>query len=150
LLHALFKQPELHSTQQTRLINRLFMAALCNRTGHYIFALWFLSFFFFLFSFLHRLISAVGDWMSTIPYFYIWCGLSADLESRSEMCCTRLAENARCKKSPSGHHRITLSGYIFATKARIDNRKKNLLSNNISSTCPPQYGELWGTNRLFV
>jgi len=29
-----------------------------------------------------------------------------------------------------------LTGYIFATKARIDNRKKNLLSSNISSTCP--------------
>ena len=40
-----------------------------------------------------------------------------------------------CKKSPSGHHRTTLSGYIFATEARIDNRKKNLLSSNISSTC---------------
>jgi len=32
----------------------------------------------------------------------------------------RLAENTGCKKSPSGHHRTTLSGYIFATKARID------------------------------
>ena len=50
---------------------------------------------------------------------------------------------ARCKcrtqksrqKSPSGHHRTTLSGYIFATKACIDNRKKNLLSSNIFSTC---------------
>jgi len=40
------------------------------------------------------------------------------------------------QKSPSGHHRTTLSGYIFATKARIDNRKKNLLSSNISCTCP--------------
>jgi len=60
------------------------MAALRSRCGHYIFALWFLlssslwppygigqaiiffavvSFFFFLFP---RLISAVGDWMSTI------------------------------------------------------------------------------------
>jgi len=38
------------------------------------------------------------------------------------------------KKSPSGHHHTTLSGYISATKARIDNRKKNLLSSNISST----------------
>jgi len=28
------------------------------------------------------------------------------------------------KMSPSAHHRTTLSGYIFATKARIDNRKK--------------------------
>ena len=51
---------------------------------------------------------------------------------------------ARCKcriqksrqKSPSGHHHTTLSGYIFATKARIDNRKKNLLSSDMSSTCP--------------
>jgi len=38
-------------------------------------------------------------------------------------------------KSPSAHRRTTLSGYIFATKARIDNRKKNLLSSNISSRC---------------
>jgi len=30
----------------------------------------------------------------------------------------------------------TLSGYIFATKACIDNRKKNLSSSNISPTCP--------------
>ena len=28
------------------------------------------------------------------------------------------------QKSPSEHHRTTSSGYIFATKARIDNRKK--------------------------
>ena len=28
------------------------------------------------------------------------------------------------KNSPSVHHRTTLSGYVFATKARIDNRKK--------------------------
>jgi len=39
------------------------------------------------------------------------------------------------KKSPSGHHRAALLGYIFATKAHIDNRKKNLLSSNIFSTC---------------
>ena len=34
------------------------------------------------------------------------------------------------------HHRTTSSGYIFATKERIDNCQKNLLSSNISSTCP--------------
>jgi len=34
-----------------------------------------------------------------------------------------------------GHHPTTLSGYIFATKACIDNRKKNLISNNIAFTC---------------
>ena len=67
-------------------------------------------------------------------------GPSANLECRSEMCCTQLAANTGRKKirqkSPSGHHRTTLSGYIFANKACIDNRKKNLLSSNISSTCP--------------
>ena len=68
------------------------------------------------------------------------CGLSANLECRSDTCCTRLAENTGRKNrqklaiwAPS--HNI-LSDYIFATKARIDNRKKNLLSSNISSTCP--------------
>jgi len=55
------------------------------------------------------------------------------------MCCTRLAGNAGPKKiaknSPFGHHRTTLSGYIFATKAHIDNRK-NLLNSNVSPACP--------------
>jgi len=40
-----------------------FVAALCNRTGHYIVALWFLCFLFLSFP---GLISAVADWMSTI------------------------------------------------------------------------------------
>jgi len=65
--------------------------------------------------------------------------LSSCSTCRSEMYYTRHAGNAgrkkSPKKSPSGHHRTTLSGYILATKARIDNRK-NLLSMNISSTCP--------------
>jgi len=39
------------------------------------------------------------------------------------------------QNSPSGHHRTTLTGYIFATKACIDNRKK-MLNSNMSSTCP--------------
>jgi len=40
----------------------------------------------------------------------------------------QLAGNTGCKndakKSPSAHHRTTLSGYILATKACIDNQKK--------------------------
>jgi len=54
------------------------------------------------------------------------------------MCCTRLAEIQDAKlrqKSPSTHYRTILSGYIFATTAFIDNRKK-LLNGNISSICP--------------
>jgi len=39
------------------------------------------------------------------------------------------------KNSPSEHHRTTLSGsgYIFATKTHIENRK-NLLNSNVSLT----------------
>jgi len=44
-------------------------------------------------------------------------GPSANLECRSEKFCMQLAEP---KKSPSGHHRATLCGYILATKACID------------------------------
>ena len=32
-------------------------------------------------------------------YFHTWCGLSANLEIRSEMCCMRIAENTGRKKS---------------------------------------------------
>jgi len=57
------------------------------------------------------------------------------------MCCTQLAESTGCKKSPKNPHLapshifVELSGCIFATKACIDNRKKNLLNSNTSSTC---------------
>jgi len=61
----------------------------------------------------------------------------------------RLAENTGCKKvakkSPSGHHRTTLSGYIFATKARIDNQKK-LVKQQYVLQMSPQYGELRPNN----
>jgi len=78
----------------------------------------------------------------------------------SEMHCTLLAENTGRKKSPFWHHRTNLSGYIFETKAGIDNRKKNLLNSSTSSTCPHNmvnFGLLtaeicwrvWGTSSNF-
>ena len=66
-----------------------------------------------------------------------WCGLSANSECMSEMCCTRPAEIQDAKlrqKSPSARHCTILSGYIFATMACIDNRKK-VLNGNISCIC---------------
>ena len=72
--------------------NYIFMAALWNRAGHYIFAVWFLlssSFFFFFFFLDYSQRSQIG----CLPYFHTWCGLSANLRCRSETCCTRLAEN---------------------------------------------------------
>ena len=111
------------------------MTALCNRAGHFIFALWFsvyLSFFLVLFS----SPDLSGRRLDVYHISIHGVAYSANLECRSEMCCTRLAGNTGRKKSPFWHHPTTLSGYIFRTKARIDNRKKDLLNSNASSTCP--------------
>ena len=71
------------------------------------------------------------------PNFNRRCGLSANLGCRSETCCTRLAENTGCKKSLKIRHLGTLDNFgQLATKARINNRKKNLLNSNIFPTCP--------------
>ena len=48
------------------------MTYLCNRAGHYIFALRFVSFFFFFRFFFPRLMSAAADWMSTILPHMVW------------------------------------------------------------------------------
>jgi len=130
------------------------MVALCNRADHYIFIL-FRSFFFFFSS-----PNLSGRRLDVYHTYGTWCGLSANLECRSEMHCTRLAANTGRQKSPSRHHRTTLSGHIFATKACIDNQEKNLLSTNTSSTCPDNmvnFGPLtaeigsgvWGTPTNF-
>ena len=63
----------------------------------------------------------------------------------SEICCTWLTGNTECKKSRSAHHRINLSGYIFATKARIDSQKK-LVKQQYLLHMSSQYGELRPTN----
>ena len=69
------------------------------------------------------------------------------------------AENTGGKNSPSAHHRTTLSGYIFATQARIDIRKK-IVKQQYLVHMSLQYGELrplaaelrwrvWGTPANF-
>jgi len=56
------------------------------------------------------------------------------------MCCKWLAENTGRKKSPKIRHLGTIAQLCWAvslqTEARIDNRNKNLLNSNTSSTCP--------------
>jgi len=91
---------------------------------------------FFFFLFFPRLISAIADWMSTILLHIVWpfVRISDAGLKRAARGSLKIQDAKRRQKSPSGHHRTNLSGYIFATKARIDNRKK-LLSSNISSTC---------------
>jgi len=50
----------------------IIMAALWNRAGHYIFALWFLLPSIYLLSYFPRLIWAVADWMSAILPHMVW------------------------------------------------------------------------------
>jgi len=64
----------------------LIMAALW--AGHYILRLCFLLFFLAYFQ-----QSQIG----CLWYFHTWCGLSANLECRSEMCCMQIAEYTGCK-----------------------------------------------------
>jgi len=59
--------------------------------------------------------------------------------------CIKYRTQKSRQKSPSGHHCTNLSGYIFATKARIDNRKK-LLSRNMSSTWSHNMANFGPTN----
>ena len=90
--------------------------------------------------------------------------LSANLECMSEMCCTRLAGNAGCKKSSKNLHLGTIAQLCQAISWQLRHvstiGKKNLLNSNISSTCPhnmvnfgPLMAEIcwrvWGTPANF-
>ena len=99
------------------------MVDLCNRADHYIFALWFLSFFLFFFP---RLISAIAEWMSAIIAHMVWpwCEFKMQVGNVLHAARWKYRTQKSRQKSPSGNHRTTLSGYIFATKARINNPKK--------------------------
>ena len=84
------------------------MAALCNRTDHYIFALWFLSSSsFYLFS--SPNLSGHRLDVYHRAYFYKWRDPSANLECRSEMYCTRLAANTGRKKVAKNRHLGTIA-----------------------------------------
>jgi len=95
------------------------MAALWNRAGHYILQLRFLS------SFFPRIISAVGDWMTSTHNVVL-----VQIQNTCMKCAAHgllNIQNAKITpKSSSVHHRTTMSGYIFTIKARIDNRKKTV------------------------
>ena len=132
------------------------MVALCNMADHYIFALWFLSFLFF-----PCLISAVGDWMSTILPHMVWpyCEFKMQVWNLPHFTCWKHRTQKSHQKSPSRHHCTTLSGCIFAAEACIDNRKK-ILNIDTSSTCPHNmvnfgilaveiFWRVWGTPANF-
>jgi len=74
-----------------------------------------------------------------LPYFYTWCGPSANLGCRSETCHTRLAGNTGRKKSPKIRQLRTIAQLrrtISSQLRHVATIGKNFLNNNIFSTCP--------------
>ena len=118
-------------------------------------------FFFFLLLFFPRLISAVGDWMSTILRHMVWS--CVNLECRSETCCALLAGNTGRKKVAKNRHLGTIAQLCRAISSQLRHVStigKKLLSRNTSSTCPDNmvnFGPLtaeidwrvWGTPSYF-
>jgi len=115
------------------------MAALSNRAGHYIFALWFLSVFLSFSS--PNLSGRRLDVYHTLTHRVASANLECGYAVRGSL---ERQDPKNRRNSPSGHHRTTLSGYIFATKARMDNWKK-ILNSNVSYMSS-QYGELRSTS----
>jgi len=100
---------------------------------------------FYLLFFIPRLISAAADWMSTILYFDTWCGLSANLECRSEMCCKRLAENTGRKNDAKNRHLRTIAQVCRAISSQLRHAstiRKKLVKQQYLLHMFLQYGEL--------
>jgi len=111
------------------------MATLCSRHRHHIFALWFLLLSFFFFS-SPNLSSRRVMSIILLHMVWPWCEFRMQVWNVLHVACWQYRMQKWRKKSPSAHHCTTLLGYIFATKACINNRKESLLYSNISSTCP--------------
>jgi len=103
------------------------MAALCSRCRHYIFALWFLCFFFFLLLFSSPNLSGRRlDVYHTSTYG----GRSANLECRSEMCCMWLAGNAGPKNDAKNCYLCTIAQLCRAVSSQLRH-----VSTIIKKTC---------------
>jgi len=106
-----------------------------SRCGHYIFTLWFLT--FFLLSVFYRLISAATDWMSTILPHMVW----PYCEFRMQVWNVLHAARWKCR-TQINHQKIRHLGTIAQLCQAISSQlrhvstigKKNL-SSNISSRC---------------
>jgi len=95
------------------------MAALCNRGALYFCPVVCSSSCSFFLSFFPRLMSAVADRMFTLPHISLWCGLSANLRRRSEMCWMRLAENTGRKISRKNRHLGTIAQLCRAISSQL-------------------------------
>jgi len=118
-----------------------FMAALHSSCGHSILPLWFLLSFFLPYS--------QPSQIACLPYFHTWCGISANLECRSEMCCTRLGENIGCKNYAKNPHLRTIAQLCRAISSQmrcVSTIRKKLVNQQYLLHKSSQYGECRPTN----
>jgi len=54
-----------------------------------------------------------------LPYFHTWCGLSANLECRSEMCCTRLTGHRGRKNDAKNRHLSSIAQLCWAISSQL-------------------------------
>jgi len=100
--------------------------------------------FFFLLFFFFPSPNLSGRRLHVYHTSYTWCGPSANLECRSEMCCTRLAGNAGPKKSPKICRLGTIAQLCRAISSQlrhISTIGKNFKQQYLLQMCP-QCGEL--------
>ena len=95
----------------------LIMAALCNRAGHYIFALWFLSSIYL--SFFCSSPNLSGHRLDVYHTSTHGVGPSANLECKSRMCCSRLAANTGRKKVAKNRYLGTIAQLRLAISSQI-------------------------------
>ena len=132
--HMLRIRFELNIIQENVLMQRSYfviMVALGNRAtlGPVI--------YFYLSSFFPRLISAVGDWMSTILSTHGVRGLSAACEFR--MHVWNVLHAARWNTLRKNRYFGTIAQLCQAVSSQlrhVSTIRKNLLNNDTSSTCP--------------
>ena len=77
--------------------------------------------------------------MSAILAHMMWPYFSGNLGCRSEKCCGRLAEITGRKKVAKNRHLGTIAQICMAMSSQLRHVStigKNLLSSNMSSTCP--------------
>jgi len=109
------------------------MVALWYRADHYIFALLFLfssSFFF----------SSPNLSSRRLDVCHTWCSLIANLECSLKRAARGSLKMQDAKKSPKSRHLRTIVQLCRAISSQLRHvstiGKKNLLSSNISSSCP--------------
>jgi len=101
------------------------------------------SFFFFSLAYSQR--SEIG----CLPYFHTWWGLSANLECRSEMCCTRLTEIQDAKITQKNRHLCIVEHLCRAISSQLRHVStigKKTVKQHYLLHMSSQHGELRPTN----